>query len=148
MVIAAALEAAALQLEVDNEHNGDAPAKLGRFVVVKDAGQDLINVSEAAARLRVSRTTVYDWINKGVLLGWKATRRGHLIPAEQIAGPGRVVTGVSEVLEIIEDPELAWAFLSQEWPFVDEVARPIDKLKAGEVGEVLDAAPGFGTSFS
>ena len=148
MVIAAALEAAALQLEADNELDGDAPAELGRFVVVKDAGQDLINVSEAAARLRVSRTTVYDWINKGVLLGWKATPRGHLIPAEQIAGPGRVVTGVTEVLEIIEDPELAWAFLSQEWPFVDEVARPIDKLKAGEVGEVLSAAPGFGTSFS
>jgi hypothetical protein len=50
------------------------------------------------------------------------------------------------VVEIIDDPELAWAFLSQEWPFADRAARPIDKLKAGKVEDVVNAAPSFGTA--
>ena len=108
----------------------------------------MLGVSEAAARLEVSRTTVYDWVEKGILLGWKSTKRGLTIPSEQILGPGKVVPGIEQLLEIIDDPELGWAFLSEEWPFENEVIRPIDKLKTGRVEEVMDAAPSFGTAIT
>jgi hypothetical protein len=149
MAVAAALEAAAVQVRLeDDDAANDIPQGLGPFVVRKSVGADMIGVSGAAERLQISRTTVYDWIDKKILLGWTSTKRGLTIPAEQIRGPGKVVQGIAEVLEIIEDPELAWAFLSTEWPFASDVARPIDKLKAGRIEEVVDAAPSFGTAFT
>ncbi|MCY4289006.1 MAG: hypothetical protein OXC63_10470 [Aestuariivita sp.] len=69
------------------------------------------------------------------------------IPAAQILGPGRVVPGLKDLVDIIADPELAWTFLTQEWGFEEMVALPLDLLKSGRIDEVLDAAPGFGTAF-
>ena len=149
MVVAAALEAAAVQHEAESEISAvDVPESLKSYVVQRTLGSKFYSVSEAAARLEVSRTTVYDWVAKKVLLAWKSTKRGLTIPAEQILGPGKVVPGIEQVLEIIDDPELAWAFLSEEWPFADKVARPIDRFKAGKVEEVVNAAPSFGTAFT
>ena len=108
----------------------------------------MLGVTEAASRLGVSRTTIYDWVGRGTLLGWKSTRRGLTIPAAQILGPRKVIAGLAEVLEAIGDPELAWTFLTQEWPFEDEVAVPLQLLMAGRIGAVVDAAPGFGAAFS
>ena len=149
MVVTAALEAAAVQSEM---RGGDTsatttPERLEPFIVRRPKGADMLGVSEAAARLEVSRTTVYDWAARGILLAWKSTKRGLTIPAAQILGPGKVVPGLAEVLESIGDPELTWTFLAQEWPFADEAARPLDKLTAGRVDEVMDAAPGFGAAF-
>ena len=149
MAVAAALEAAAVQYEAeDGPADESVPESLKPFVVRRPPGADMVGVSEAAARLEVSRTTVYDWVEKKMLLGWRSTKRGLTIPAEQILGPGKVVPGIAQVLQIIDDPELAWAFLSKEWPLADRVARPIDALKAGDVAAVVDTAPGFGTSFT
>jgi excisionase family DNA binding protein len=149
LVVAAALEAAAAQHEARYPGSTvDLPKSLQPFVVHRSLGPDLIGVTEAAARLEVSRTTVYDWVARKILLGWKSTKRGLTIPAEQILGPGKVVSGIAQLLAIIDDPELTWAFLSEEWPFADEVTRPIDKLKAGHIEEVVTAAPGFGTTFT
>ena len=39
-------------------------------------------------------------------------------------------------------------FLTREWPFEDSVAAPLDLLKSGRVKDVLDAAPGFGSTFT
>lgn len=126
----------------------DVPESLKPFVVHRRQDPNLIGVSKAAVRLRVSRSTVNDWVEKKILLGWKSARRGLMIPAEQILGPGQIVPGIAPVLEIIDDPELTWAFLSEEWPFADQTARPLDKLKAGDVEDVISAAPGFGTTFT
>lgn len=147
MAVAAALEAAAVQFKAqDDVSPADAPPALAPFVVRRPYGTDMLGVSEAAERLQISRTTVYDWVEKKILLGWKSTKRGLTIPAEQILGPGKVVPGMAQVVEIIGDPELAWAFLSQEWPFADKAERPLQKLKAGNVEEVVSAAPTFGTA--
>ena len=148
IAVAAALEAVAAQhAGITQRRTARAvPAHLQPFVVELSEAADTIGVAEAAARLKVSRTTVYDWVKKTTLLGWALTKRGLAIPAEQILGPGKVVPGLAQVVEAIGDPELAWAFLSQDWPFADEVRRPIDKLKAGDVAAVLDAAPSFGTA--
>ena len=96
------------------------------------------------SRLEVSRTTVYDWAARKKLLAWRSTKRGLTIPVEQILGPGKVVPGLASVLDVIDDPELAWAFLTQDWPFADEAARPLDKLARDEVEDVVSAAPGSG----
>ncbi len=149
MVVAVALEAAAVQYAAaDGGAAVDVPEALEPFVVHRPPESDMIGVSEAAARLRISRTTVYDWVGKKMLLGWKSTKRGLTIPTEQILGPGKVVPGLAEVLKTIDDPELAWEFLANEWPFADDMARPVDKLKAGNVAEVIGATPGFGMTFT
>ena len=144
-----ALETAAAQCEVIGDFPSvEVPAQLEPFIVRRSKGRGLIGVSEAAERLEVSRTTVYDWAARGTLLAWKSTKRGMSIPAAQILGPAKVVPGLARVLDCIGDPELAWAFLTQEWPFADETARPLDELLAGGAEEVIDAAPGFGTTFT
>lgn len=146
IAVAAALEAAAVQFEAQGDDPAEVPEALRPFVVGRAYRSGMLGVSEVAELLNVSRTTVYDWVEKGILLGWKSTKRGLTIPAEQILRPGKVIPGIARVVEIIVDPELAWAFLSQEWPFADRAARPIDKLKAGKVEDVVNAAPSFGTA--
>ena len=148
LVVTVALETAAAQCEVrSDDPSVTVPERLEPFVVRRSKGQELMGVSQAAERLEVSRTTVYDWAAKGMLLAWKSTKRGLSIPAAQILGPGKVVPGLARVLDCIGDPELAWMFLTQEWPFADETVRPLDKLLAGQTDDVIDAAPGFGTTF-
>ena len=117
-----ALEAAASQYE-DLALPEYIPAALGPFVITKPPGTDMLGVSEAASRLGISRTTVYDWAGKGA---------------------GRVVGGISKAIDIIGDPELTWAFLTAEMPFADRTARPIDMLKDGRIEDVLGSAAGFG----
>ena len=149
LAVTVALEAAATQCEVESRGTAvGVPERLRPFVLPRGSNQNIVGVSEAAARLGVSRTTVYDWATKGTLLAWKTTRRGLSIPAAQILGPGRVVPGLADVVGVIGDPELAWAFLSRDWPFEDAIAPPLELLVAGRVGDVLDAAPGFGSTFT
>ncbi len=144
LAVAVALETAAAQYAVEDS----VPGKLRPFIVDRNRGKDILGVSEAAARLEVSRTTVYDWVARGTLLAWKSTKRGLSIPAAQVLGPGRVVPGLANVMEVIGDPELAWIFLTRDWPFEETVAQPLELLKAGRMEEVLGAAPGFGASFT
>lgn len=145
LAVRVAVETAASQS--DDAADGVAvPEALRPFAVARALGGETINASEAAARLKVSRTTVYDWVEKGTLLAWRSTKRGLSIPAEQILGEGRVVEGLDRVVDIVGDPELAWDYLSVEAPFADGPARPIDLLKDGRMAEVLGSAAAFGTA--
>ena len=119
-----------------------------RPFIIGRATEELLGVNEAAARLGVSRTTVYEWSERHALIAWKGTKQGLMIPAAQIVGTGRVVPGLQDVVEAIGDPELAWAFLSQEWPFEDGVAQPLARLNDGRLEDVLSAAAGFGATFA
>lgn len=110
--------------------------------------QGLLNVSDAAKQLEISRPTVYACVADRRLLGWQATHRGPVIPAEQILGPRRVVAGLPQVLEVIPDPAVAWDFLKQESTFLDPPQRPIDALKAGRIAEVAAAARSHGAAFT
>ena len=109
---------------------------------------ELIGPEEAARRLGVSRATVYNWIESHRLLGWRLTRQGTLIPAEQILGRAEVVLGIERVLEVLPDPRSAWRFLKEESPFLDSPIRPIDALKAGKVDDVVTAARTSGEAFT
>ena len=149
LAVAAALEAVAAHCETEDADDGaHVPEGLRPFLVRRGGDEDILGVSEAAKRLEVSRTTVYDWVDRKTLVAWKSTKRELSIPAAQILGAGKVVAGLADVVEAIGDPELAWAFLSQEWPFDDTAATPLTLLKAGRLDDVLSAAVGFGTSFA
>lgn len=149
LAVSVALEAAAAQCESEYADAAtDVPKVLQPFVVHRSAAEDILGVSEAAKRLQISRTTVYDWVDRRMLVAWKSTKRGLSIPAAQILGAGKVVAGLADVVSVIEDPELAWAFLSQEWPFEDTVTAPLTLLKAGRIDDVLGAAAGFGATFA
>ena len=148
MAVAVALETAAGQAEVAAGGSGEEVPEQLRPFVVSGGGEHILGVTEAAARLDVSRTTVYDWAERNTLIAWRSTKRGLNIPAEQIVGPGRVVPGLADVVEVVGDPELAWAFLSQDWPFDETATRPLERLNAGRLDEVLSAAAGFGATFT
>ena len=146
---ATATRAAAAQRETEGADAGaETPVGLRPFVVRRGGGEDILGVSEAAKRLEVSRTTVYDWVDRKTLIAWRSTRRGLSIPAAQILGAGKVVAGLADIVEAIGDPELAWTFLSQDWPFEDTVTAPLTLLKAGRIDDVLGAAAGFGATFA
>jgi excisionase family DNA binding protein len=148
LAVTAALEAVAAQFEAAAR---EVPPQLRPFVVEGSAERttgELIGPDEAARRLQVSRATVYNWIESRRLLGWRLTRQGTLIPAEQIVGPGELVPGIDRVLEIVPDPRSAWRFLSEESPFFDSPQRPVDVLKAGRLDDVVEAARASGESFT
>jgi excisionase family DNA binding protein len=148
VAVTAALEAVAAHF--DSARNESRVPDALRTFVVEASGEDeeLIGAEEAARRLVVSRATVYNWIESRRLLGWRLTRQGTLIPAEQIQGPGEVVPGIDRVLEILPEPRAAWRFLKEECPFFDTPQRPIDALKAGKVEDVVEAARTSGEAFT
>ena len=153
-IVANALEAAALEAGLVPLKERVLPEALRRLVVSRgaDSGDEgrVLSISEAAELLEVTRVTVYAWIESKRLLAWRATRRGVLIPAEQIMGPGEVVPGIREVLAVIGEPEAAWDFLNEESAFVDPEGsvRPVKALREGRVDAVIAAAHSFLEAFS
>lgn len=69
-------------------------------------------------------------------------------PESQFSESGEVVRGISDVVKIIENPELAWDSLTHEWPFAHSAEVPLEKLRRGEVEEVIGAAPSYGFAFT
>lgn len=153
-IVATALEtAAALDASGVVAPTRSLPSALQRFITSTSADSaeaGVLSISEAAERLEVTRVTVYAWIESRRLLAWRATRRGVLIPAEQILGPGAVAPGIDRVLAVIADSAAAWDFLTEESPYVnaDALRRPIDALKAGHVDAVVAAAHSFLDAFT
>jgi excisionase family DNA binding protein len=152
-IVANALEAAALEAGLIPLKERAIPEALRRMVVSHDADSRegrVLSISEAAELLQVTRVTIYAWIESKRLLAWRATRRGVLVPSEQIMAAGEVVPGIAQVLAVIPDAEAAWDFLSEESAFInpDEPMRPIDALRQGKVEAVVDAAHSFLEAFS
>jgi excisionase family DNA binding protein len=151
MAIIAALEAAAVQFELLIRSKLEIPDALRPYLVEASTGirpLGVIGPEEAARRLEVSRATVYNWIEAGQLIGWRLTRQGTQIPAEQIVGPGELVAGIDRVLQVIPEPRAAWRFLDEESQHLNVPQRPIDALKAGKLNEVITAALASGESFT
>ena len=150
MAVAAALETAAAQDAGKRRRNSSAeiPESLKPFVVFHPESPDMLGVAQAADRLGLAASTVYNWVAGKKLLGWTPTGGRMTIPAQQILGTHSVVPGIPEILAVIDDSELAWSFLTQKWPFANDVAYPLEKLKNGRVEEVLGVAPAFGMTFS
>jgi excisionase family DNA binding protein len=150
VAVTAALEAVAAHFDSVRDESKIPDPRLP-FVYdpsAAEADDELIGPEEAARRLGVSRATVYNWIESQRLLGWRLTRQGTTIPAEQILGRGELVPGIDRVLQILPEPRTAWRFLKEESPFFDTPIRPIDALKAGKVDDVVLAARTSGEAFT
>jgi excisionase family DNA binding protein len=153
-IVATALEtAAALDATGVPVASRSLPPALQRLITSTRSDSEqgrVLSISEAAEQLEVTRVTVYAWIESKRLLAWRATRRGVLVPAEQIMGPGEVVPGIERLLAVISDPAAAWDFLTEESPYVtpDALRRPIDALKAGQTDLVIAAAHSFLDAFT
>jgi excisionase family DNA binding protein len=150
-IVESALEAAALEAGLVVAKDRVIPETLRRLVVSRSSDEGrVLSISEAAELLEVTRVTVYAWIESKRLLAWRATRRGVLVPSEQIMGAGEVVPGIREVLAVIGEPEAAWDFLNEESAFLDpeRQVRPIDALREGKVDAVVAAAHSFLEAFS
>ena len=150
-IVASALEDAAREASLVGRKERELPDALRKLIAPRSSEEGrVLSISEAAERLEVTRVTIYAWIESKRLLAWRATRRGVLIPAEQILRPGEVVRGIEEVLAVIPDPETAWDFLDEESPFVDPdtSVRPIAALRDGKIDAVITAADSFLDAYS
>jgi excisionase family DNA binding protein len=151
LAVTVALEAAAAQFAARNTIESEIPASLRPFIIEASplaSSNELIGPEEAAQWLNVSRATIYNWIESRRLIGWRLTRQGTLIPAEQIVGSGELVAGIEQILQLIPEPRAAWRFLAEESQLFDRPQRPIDSLKAGKTNEVIAAARASGEAFT
>jgi hypothetical protein len=83
------------------------------------------------------RSTLHDWQRRGAIIGLLKGERKHVFPLAQFVD-GRPVEGMSDVTRIIDNPRAAWQWLIQSKPSIG--GTPLDRLKAGHLDEVIDAA--------
>jgi hypothetical protein len=83
------------------------------------------------------RSTLHDWQKRGAIIGLLKGERKHVFPLAQFVD-GRPVEGMAQVTKLIGNPRTAWYWLIQLKPSIG--ATPLDRLKAGHLPEVLDAA--------
>jgi hypothetical protein len=83
------------------------------------------------------RSTLHDWQKRGAVIGLLKGERKHVFPLAQFVD-GRPVVGISAITHIINNPRVAWHWLTQPKPSIG--GAPLDRLKAGHVNEVVAAA--------
>jgi hypothetical protein len=86
----------------------------------------------------VARSTLHAWQKQGAVIGLLVGVRKHAFPVEQFID-GRPVAGLAPVLEIIEDPRIAWLWLREPNPGLAG-ASPLARLKSGAVDSVIEVA--------
>ncbi len=103
-----------------------------------------LTAEEAAQILGVSRQAIDNRRKRGGLLAVQLGRRGYRYPAWQFSADG-VLPGLRETLKALADysPWIQLAFLRNDNGWLDG-RRPLDALRAGDVGAVLNAARQYG----
>lgn len=124
------------------------PPTLARFVKTIEPNFETLTIKNAAELLAVAPNTLKTRIQQGKVLAWKGVKSGYIIPAEQFTERRTVLAGVEDVIDILGDAEIAWTFLTRQYPFGDTVERPLDRLKRKLVSDVTSAAKGYGTDFT
>lgn len=94
--------------------------------------------SELERRCGVSRSTLHDWQKRGAVIGLLAGRRKHVFPLAQFLD-GRPIEGLADVVAAAGSPRTAWAWLVEPHPSL-RGRKPLDRLRAGDVGAVVDLA--------
>ncbi|MBZ9739561.1 MULTISPECIES: antitoxin Xre/MbcA/ParS toxin-binding domain-containing protein [unclassified Mesorhizobium] len=91
--------------------------------------------------LRIARSTLHRWQRRGDVIALRKGGRKHVFPLAQFVD-GRPVAGISDVLELIGNPRLAWLWLTRPAAQLDG-RTPIDLLRQDRAEEVVEAARGF-----
>ena len=103
----------------------------------------MVTVPELADLLEISPSTAHRWIRERKLIAWDS--RGEIKgPIAQVPGPRKPLPALAGIAaEINMPPELVWDFLSNPWRWAGPPERPLDKLRRGEIEDVLNAAPAY-----
>lgn len=91
--------------------------------------------------LRIARSTLHRWQRRGDVIALRKGGRKHVFPLAQFVD-GRPVAGISDVLELIGNPRLAWLWLSRPSAQLDGRI-PIDLMRQDQAEEVVEAARAF-----
>lgn len=83
------------------------------------------------------RSTLHDWQRRGAVIGLLRGERKHVFPLAQFVD-GRPVEGMTRITQIIHNPRVAWQWLLQPKPSLG--GSPLDRLKSGALGDVVEAA--------
>ena len=125
------------------QHNDDSLGLDNEPVVFTEL-PDLATVPELAELLEISPSTAYRWIRKRKLIAWES--RGEIKgPIAQVLGPRKPLPALAEIAaEMGMPPELVWDFISNPWQWGGgPLEPPREKLKRGEIEDVLNAAPAY-----
>jgi hypothetical protein len=106
-------------------------------VRIEDWAGAVAGPAEIEKAFGTKRSTLHDWQKRGAVIGLLKGERKHVFPLAQFVD-GRPVQGMSDVNRIIGNPRTAWQWLTQPKPSIG--GAPIDRLKAGKIGEVIAAA--------
>ena len=123
-------------------HNDDSLRAIGIPVIAKEL-PGMATVPELAALLQISPSTAYRWIRERKLIAWE--RQGEIKgPIAQVLGPRKPLPALAEIAaEMDMPPELVWDFISNPWRWAGPPEPPLEKLRRGEVNDVLNAAPAY-----
>ena len=104
----------------------------------------MATVPELAELLEISPATAYRWIRERKLIGWEHQGEIKGPIAQVLLGPRKPLPALAAIAaEINMPPELVWDFISNPWRWAGPPERPLDKLKRGEIEDVLNAAPAY-----
>lgn len=115
----------------------------GKPVVVGEL-PGMATVPELAELLEISPSTADRWIRARKLIAWE--RRGEVKgPVDQVLGPGKPLPGLHQIAAVMDmPPELIWDFLSNPWPWAGGPPKPpMDKLRRGDLEDVINASPAY-----
>jgi hypothetical protein len=104
----------------------------------------MATVSELAALLEISPSTAERWVLERKLIAWE--RRGEVKWAvDQVLAPGTPLPGLDQIAAVMDmPPELIWDFIANPWPWAGGSPEPpMDKLRRGDLEDVLNAAPAY-----
>jgi hypothetical protein len=119
-----------------------------RLAAERDDNDAVRHLADMADEKLVAATQAIRRLDPATADSLRAERRllEELRECRQQAETERDISGYARVVAVIGDEELAWVFLTEEQPFENEAARPLDKLKRGEIEEVVGAALSFGSA--
>ncbi len=92
---------------------------------------------EIEKKFGTKRSTLHDWQKRGAVIGLLKGERKCVFPLAQFVD-GRPTEGMAEITRIIRNPRVAWQWLIQAKPSIG--GSPIERLKAGHIGDVVGAA--------
>ncbi|RWE38778.1 MAG: DUF2384 domain-containing protein [Mesorhizobium sp.] len=118
-----------------------APADDLESMLIEDWAGRVAGSTYLEENLRIARSTLHRWQRRGDVIALRKGGRKHVFPLAQFVD-GRPVAGISEVLELIGNPRLAWLWLTRPAAQLDGRI-PIDLLRQDQAEEVVEAARAF-----